>query len=186
MKKRNAFILTILLVLIISAIVLCVFKKGFGNNESNASYTIKTNTKNSTDEQIEKQKNKPDLKPSEVKENDSADKSEEAEDIQTPAAAENTDSSSEDSIDKSIVAKGIETFEESVNGLTSLIEKDSSSQAAAGSFWDEPLVQSVYSRFSASEIAMASKAMTGNLSGSEMKAVKDMIYGRVSASEIAE
>lgn len=55
-----------------------------------------------------------------------------------------------------------------------------------GDFWSHPLVQSVYSRFSSGEIAQAMSAVSGNATGAEKKAVKEMVLSRVSAAEINE
>ena len=60
------------------------------------------------------------------------------------------------------------------------------SSALAKSFWDEPLVKSVYARFSASEIAMASSALAGGLSAEKKQEIKNIVLSRVSAHEIHE
>lgn len=62
----------------------------------------------------------------------------------------------------------------------------SESAEYTGDFWSHPLVQSVYSRFSSGEIAQAMSAVSGNATGAEKKAVKEMVLSRVSAAEINE
>ncbi|MBO4897548.1 MAG: hypothetical protein J5590_04560 [Clostridia bacterium] len=197
MKKSNAILILILLFITFSVIAFISLNKD-NENTSNSSYQQEESDNGaSSDNQKEKQKNKPHIK-AHTEESagttegspENTEKTKKSEAAETQATDDekydNTVTGTDKKSEDTLTSKAIESFEGGVAELVPSLGTSNNADAAAGSFWDEPLVQSVYSRFSASEIALAAQAMSGSLSGSEKKAVKDMIYGRVSASEIAE
>lgn len=54
------------------------------------------------------------------------------------------------------------------------------------SVWDEPLVQNVYARFSASEVSTVTGMLAGGLTREEKRYIKGLVYSRVSAAEISQ
>ncbi len=54
------------------------------------------------------------------------------------------------------------------------------------SMWDEPLVQNVYARFSASEISTVTAMMANGFTKEEKKYIKSLVFSRVSSAEISQ
>ena len=183
MKRRNAVILLIILALILSVVFFIVYRNNLNNNNNQQSHQVENiSGVDNDDNAVETNEN---YAAPENNSNDNSDEHIESTDVNTYENTVIPEDNTETTYDGSAFTRIVENIDKKIIEI-SPSHKPENSEALAGSFWDEPLVQSVYSRFSASEIALAAEAMSGGLSGSEKKAVKDMIYGRVSASEIAE
>lgn len=187
MKKRVWLSLSIIILIIISALVFKTVRNKIGAKiisgliQSNPEINQLINDYNEK-HPIDVQETENDVKPNaEQAETDESDKNQH--DIHnTMKAPEKLQSLLQNYLSN----KSEEKVSETEDSVPAEDKKTENTPALAGSFWDEPLVKSVYSRFSASEIAMAARASAGGLSAKEKQAVKDMVYGRVSASEIAE
>ena len=62
-------------------------------------------------------------------------------------------------------------------------EKAANSEKKPGGFWDEPLVKSVYARYSASEIATVSSMAAGGFNPEEKSRAKAIVFSKMSSSE---
>ena len=191
MKKRNAAVLAVILIILILVSVYFLSAKGFFKKADNEITKEETNYAQTKEDAEEKPKNKPDLNAEQNDVTDTPEEDTEAPDTEAvETETETVDKAKSGEQNETIFEKIIYKIEDDVKTASNIQEPDSTSSgasgASAGSFWDEPLVQSVYSRFSSSEIALAMRAASGDATSAEKKAVKDMVYGRVSASEIAE
>ena len=65
-------------------------------------------------------------------------------------------------------------------------ESTKAPEAKPKSVWDEPLVQNVYARFSASEVSTVTGMLAGGLTREEKRYIKSLVYSRVSAAEISQ
>ena len=62
-------------------------------------------------------------------------------------------------------------------------EKAENGEKKPGGFWDEPLVKSVYARYSASEIATVSSMAAGGFTAEEKRRAKAIVFSKMSSSE---
>lgn len=65
-------------------------------------------------------------------------------------------------------------------------EETGKEEKKSGGFWDEPLVKSVYARYSASEIASVSSMAAGGFTPEEKRQVKAIVFAKMSRAELNE
>jgi len=116
-----------------------------------------------------------------IEENGESEISKKAETTEKKASSADDNNTNVDFAEKKQPEENINTkkTEKKVNN-----NKETQSKKEAGDFWSEPLVKSVYGRFSASEIASMSSMAAGGFTAEEKKKIKSIVFSRVSGSEI--